>query len=60
MRYIQQYGPLICTIAGTVGAAFLTPTFVTAHPLMFAWITVAAQVLHAALPSIFEARASLK
>jgi len=56
MNYLQQYGPLVCTIAGTIGAAFLTPTFIAAHPMVFAWVTVAAQVLHAALPSVFETR----
>ena len=58
MKYLQQYGPLVCTVAGTIGAAFLTPAFISAHPVAFAWVGVAAQLLHAVLPSIFETKTS--
>ena len=56
MNYLQQYGPLVCTVAATIGAAFFTPAFIAAHPVTFAWVTVAAQLLHAVLPSIFETK----
>jgi hypothetical protein len=60
MNLLKQYGPLVCTVAGTIGAAFLTPAFIAAHPLAFAWVNAAAQLLHAVLPSIFETKESLK
>lgn len=50
---MTKYLPLIITLAGTLGAAFLTPAFIAAHPLVFVGVNAAAQVLHAALPSIF-------
>jgi hypothetical protein len=55
MNFIKQYGALVITLTGTIGAAVFTPDFIAAHPAAFAWINVAAQLLHAALPSIFEA-----
>jgi len=58
MKYPQQYGPLVCTVAGTIGAAFLSPAFIAAHPIVFAWAGAAAQLLHAVLPSIFETKAT--
>jgi hypothetical protein len=58
MNYLQQYSPLIITLAGTLGAAFFTPAFISAHPLAFAGVNAAAQLLHAVLPSIFQAKAS--
>jgi hypothetical protein len=58
MNYLKQYGPLVCTVAGTIGAAIFTPAFVAAHPVVFAWVNAAAQLLHAVLPSIFETKAS--
>jgi hypothetical protein len=48
-----KYLPVIVTVAGTLGAAFLTPAFVAAHPAAFALVNAAAQVLHSVLPSIF-------
>lgn len=54
MNLLIQYGPLVCTLAGTIGAAIFTPTFIAAHPLAFAWVNAAAQLLHAVLPSIFQ------
>lgn len=54
MNLLMQYGPLVCTLAGTIGAAIFTPTFIAAHPVMFAWVNAAAQLLHAVLPSIFQ------
>ena len=53
MNVVKQYGPLVCTVAGTIGAAILTPAFIAAHPMAFAWVNAAAQLLHAMLPSIF-------
>jgi hypothetical protein len=53
---LAQYGPLLLTIAGTIGAAIFTPTFIAAHPMTFAWVNAVAQLLHAALPSIFQTR----
>ncbi len=58
MNYLQQYSPLIITLAGTLGAAFFTPAFIAAHPLAFAGVTAAAQLLHAVLPSIFQTKVS--
>ena len=55
VNFIKQYGPLICTLAGTIGA----PAFITAHPVAFAWVAAAAQFLHAVLPSIFETQSSV-
>ncbi|MGA9529300.1 MAG: hypothetical protein WBS24_14390 [Terriglobales bacterium] len=54
MNLLMQYGPLVCTVAGTIGAAIFTPAFISAHPMAFAWVNAAAQMLHAALPSIFN------
>jgi hypothetical protein len=53
---MAQYGPLLITIAGTVGVAIFTPAFIAAHPMAFAWVNAMAQLLHATLPSIFQAR----
>ncbi len=53
MSVLRQYGPLIFTLAGTIGAAIFTPSFVAAHSMAFAWVNAAAQLLHAVLPSIF-------
>jgi hypothetical protein len=50
---MSKYLPLILTLAGTLGAAILTPTFLAAHVQVFAVVGAVAQVLHAALPSIF-------
>jgi hypothetical protein len=58
MTLLSKYGPLVCTLAATVGAAIFTPSFIAAHPVVFAWINAAAQFLHAVLPSIFEAKAN--
>jgi len=58
MNLLKQYGPLAMTLAGTMGAAVFTPAFIAAHPVAFAWVTAAAQLLHAVLPSIFEAKGS--
>lgn len=58
MKFVTQYGPLLVTIAGTVGVAILTPAFIAAHPMTFAWVNAMAQLLHAALPSIFQTRES--
>jgi hypothetical protein len=53
MNFLMQYGPLTLTLAGTIGAAIFTPSFISAHPMAFAWVNAAAQLLHAILPSIF-------
>ena len=58
MKYLQQYSPLLITLAGTLGAAVFTPAFIAAHPLAFAGVNAAAQLLHAVLPSIFQTKAS--
>jgi hypothetical protein len=58
MNFITKYGPLVFTLAGTIGAAIFTPDFVAAHPLAFAWVNAAAQLLHAVLPSIFATEAN--
>ena len=51
---MSRYLPIIFTVVGTLGAALLTPSFVAAHPAVFAIVNVAAQLLHAALPSVFK------
>lgn len=51
---LSQYGPLLLTIAGTIGAAIFTPAYIAAHPMTFAWVNALAQLLHATLPSIFQ------
>jgi hypothetical protein len=58
MNLLKQYGPLVMTLAGTIGAALFTPSFIAAHPMAFAWVNAAAQLLHAVLPSIFQAKES--
>jgi len=58
MNLLKQYGPLVITLAGTIGAAVFTPAFIAAHPVAFAWVNAAAQLLHAVLPSIFQAKES--
>ncbi|MGA9643459.1 MAG: hypothetical protein WBQ72_18820 [Terriglobales bacterium] len=57
MNLLVQYGPLVATISGTIGTAILTPSFIAGHPLAFAWVNAAAQLLHAILPSVFDIRA---
>jgi len=54
MNLLTQYGPVVCTVAATIGAAIFTPNFIAAHPMAFAWVNAAAQLLHAVLPSIFQ------
>jgi hypothetical protein len=56
MNFIKQYGPLITTLAGTIGAAVFTPAFIAAHPFAFAAAGGIAQLLHAVLPSIFDTK----
>jgi hypothetical protein len=48
-----KYLPLAVTLIATVGAAIFTPAFVAAHPTVFIVLNALAQILHAALPSIF-------
>lgn len=56
MNYITKWGPVVVTVAGTLGAAIFTPTFVSAHPTVFAALNAAAMILHAALPSVFTSK----
>jgi hypothetical protein len=58
MNLLKQYGPVVLTLAATIGAAIFTPSFIAAHPLAFAWLNAAAQLLHAVLPSIFGVEAN--
>ena len=55
MSKATKWLPLFVTLAGTIGAAILTPAFVTAHPTPFLVVGALAQVLHAVLPSVFGA-----
>ena len=57
MNLLTKYGPLVITLAGTIGAAVFTPEFVAAHAVAFAWVNAGAQLLHAVLPSIFQTEA---
>jgi hypothetical protein len=54
MGVLIKYGPVVITIAATIGAAIFTPAFILAHPVAFAWVNALAQLLHAMLPSIFQ------
>jgi hypothetical protein len=58
MKFLTQYGPLTLTLTATIGAAIFTPSFIAAHPMAFAWVNAAAQLLHAILPSIFLTKES--
>jgi len=58
MDLLVRYGPVVITVASTVGAAIFTPAFILTHPMAFAWVNVVAQLLHAMLPSIFQTRES--
>lgn len=60
MNFAKQYGPLLITLAGTIGAAVFTPAFIAAHPIAFAWVNAIAQLFHAVLPSIFGLNAQEK
>lgn len=53
MNYVIKYGPVVATVAGTIGAAVFTPAFVAAHTTVFAVLNALAMILHAALPSVF-------
>lgn len=50
---MKKYLPIIITLAGTLGVAIFTPSFIMAHPVAFAVVNGVAQVAHAILPSIF-------
>ena len=50
---LAQFLPVIVTVVATVGAAIFTPDFILHHATAFAVANAAAQVLHAALPSVF-------
>lgn len=54
MNLLVRYGPVVITIASTIGAAIFTPALILAHPMAFAWVNAVAQLLHAILPSIFQ------
>lgn len=50
---MPKYLPVVVTVVATVGAAIFTPDFILHHVTAFAVANAAAQVLHAALPSVF-------
>ena len=50
---MPKYLPVVVTVVATVGAAVFTPDFILHHATAFAVANAAAQVLHAALPSVF-------
>lgn len=52
---LKKLLPLIITLGSTLGAAFLTPDVIAAHPQVFSSLTSIALVLHAVLPSVFGA-----
>ena len=56
MNLLVRYGPVLITVAGTIGAAIFTPAFILGHPMVFAWVNALAQLMHAILPSIFQTR----
>ena len=45
--------PVIVTVVATVGSAVFTPDFLVHHVTAYAVLNAAAQLLHAALPSVF-------
>ena len=51
MNFVTKYGAVIVTLLVTLGAAIFTPSFIQAHPVVFAVLNMAAQVLHSVLPS---------
>jgi len=53
MSQLLKYLPLIVTLAGTVGTAFLTPQFFQSHASLMLVLGGLSQVLHAVLPSVF-------
>lgn len=50
---MSKYLPLILTAVASAAAVVFTPAFVAKHVDVFAALAVAAQVLHAVLPSVF-------
>lgn len=50
---MSKYLPLVISVIATVSAALALPSQVAAHPVIAMVLAAAAQVLHAALPSIF-------
>ncbi len=52
---MSKYLPLILTVVGSAAAALFTPAFIAKHVDLFAALAIAAQVLHAVLPSVFSA-----
>ncbi len=50
---MTKYLPIIVTVVASIAAAVGLPTLVASHPVVFAVLAAAAQVLHAALPSVF-------
>jgi hypothetical protein len=51
---MNKYLPVAVTVVATIAAAIFTPAFISAHPGLFAGLNAAAQLLHAALPSVFS------
>lgn len=51
---MSKFLPLIVTVVASVSAAVFTPDFVAHHVGVFAGVNIAAQILHAALPSVFK------
>jgi hypothetical protein len=45
--------PVFVTVVATVGSAVLTPDFLAHHVTAYAVLNATAQLLHAALPSVF-------
>lgn len=50
---MSKYLPLALTVIGTVAAAVGLQGIVESHVVIYAVLTAVAQVLHAALPSVF-------
>lgn len=43
--------PVIVTMLTTLGVAIFTPSFIMAHPMLFAVLNALAQLAHSILPS---------
>lgn len=52
---MSKYLPIAITVIATLAAALGLPSYVAAHPVVFAALNAVAMVLHAALPSVFGA-----
>lgn len=53
MSKISKYTPLVVTLVGTASLFLAAPQWVSGHPTATIILSAVAQILHAALPSVF-------